>query len=101
MTQQTGTLIRVNGDTVKVISTAKDGKLSFQQVYDLIGTDVIQIVKTKDGRDMWIDEEGKVKGKVPNPEATYLYIYGTADPIVGDVVVLDKPMRRNDAQRVR
>lgn len=94
MTPRTAQLIRVSGDTMKVISTSTDGKLGFTQVYDLIGTDVIQIVKTKDGREMWIDEEGKIKGKAINPEATHLYIYGADDPIVGDVVVLDKPVRK-------
>lgn len=46
----------------------------------------IEVVPTTDGRVMVLDEEGKLKGKKPNPTACKLY--GRPDPVVGDVVVM-------------
>lgn len=85
-------LIKVDG-TTKTIEP-KDG-VSFQfkgEAYDLIGTDMIQIVYTHNDRMLLIDEEGKLKGKPINQLATRLYQYGKHDPIVGDVILCDKEM---------
>jgi hypothetical protein len=38
---------------------------------------------------MVVDEEGKLKHMPLNVTATRLYIYGDADPIVGDNLVCD------------
>lgn len=54
-----------------------------------IGGGYIQIVATTDGRLMVVDEEGKLKGMRLNMAATELYVYGAADPIVGDALVCD------------
>ena len=61
-----------------------DRKATFEDVYDLIDTDMIQIVKGKIEIDtnkgikkktvqIWTDEEGKRKKKKPNMRATYSY----------------------------
>lgn len=47
----------------------------------------IEIVRTKDGRLMVIDEEGKLKRSAVNETASDLYLYGGYDKIRGDVLV--------------
>lgn len=82
-------LIRVDGTRETV--TPKNGT-DFQfkgEAYDLLGTDMIQIVETIDGRIMLIDEEGKLKEKPINVAATRLYKYREHDVIVGDALVCD------------
>jgi hypothetical protein len=49
----------------------------------------IEIVGTKDGRYLVIDEEGKLKRKPLNVEATKLYRYGDHDAIVGIALLVD------------
>lgn len=49
----------------------------------------VEVVYLPDGRQMLIDEEGKLKRKPVNVEATMLYGRRN-DVIVGDVVVLEK-----------
>lgn len=80
-------LIRVDGTVTEV--QPKNGT-DFQfvgEAYDLIGTDMIQIVGIGAGNIMLLDENGKNKGKPFNHVATQLYPYGGLDPIVGDVLV--------------
>ena len=52
----------------------------------------IQIVKTRDDRLMIMNEEGKINRLPYNEIATSLYIYGTHDVVVGDVLVTDKEL---------
>ena len=67
-----------------------DGKhYTLEELEKAIGGGYIQIVATRDGRLMVLDEEGKVKGFPVNRVATGLYLYGAQDPIVGDVLVCD------------
>jgi hypothetical protein len=82
-------IIRVDGSREPVTPT-NGTDFKFEQVYPLIGTDIIQIVACRDGRIMLCDEEGKLKDKPVNFAATQLYVHGTHDPIVGDVLVCDK-----------
>lgn len=67
--------------------TGKPGDLEHAQ--KAVGG-LIQIVYTKDKRIMIINEEGKLDGLPINPKATALYQYGEHDPIVGDVLVMNK-----------
>ena len=55
-----------------------------------VGGGWIQIVQTRDGRLMVLDEEGKLKGFPVNRVATGLYQHGAQDPIVGDVLVCNE-----------
>ena len=49
----------------------------------------MQLLATKDGKIMVIDEDGKLKQKPKNKEATKLYIYGEHDHIVGDALICE------------
>jgi hypothetical protein len=50
----------------------------------------IELAYTHAGRQMFLNEEGKLRDLPLNLKATILYQYGILDPIVGDVVVLDE-----------
>lgn len=52
----------------------------------------IEVVPTKDGKIMIVNEEGKLHGLELNPKATELL--GFPDIIVGDVLVCDDDMVR-------
>lgn len=52
----------------------------------------IEVVLTCDGRFMVLDEEGKLKGKSFNTNATRLYRYGFADAVCGTALVVDTKM---------
>jgi hypothetical protein len=84
-------VIKVDGTRVAV--TPKNGTdFTFQEVYPLIGTDIIEVAEATDGRIILLDEEGKLKGKPINKAATELYKYAMVDGrpwdvIVGDVLV--------------
>jgi hypothetical protein len=79
------TLIKSNGEETNVLPKNKtDFKLDELQNY--VGG-FIEIVKTKDGRTMVINEEGKINELPINQKATDLYLHGNFDFIVGDVVV--------------
>lgn len=78
-------LIKADG-TVLDISPANGTDFSLAELQEFVGG-LIQIGATYDGRNIVMDEEGKLKGKPVNDKATELYRYGQHDPIVGDVVV--------------
>lgn len=75
-------LVRANGG-VEAISVEDADELRA-----LVGG-YLEMVRTRDGRIMVLDEEGKLKGKPLNQEATRLY-GANFDYIVGDVVVMDR-----------
>lgn len=80
-------LIRTDG-TVTEVSPLNGAHFQFVgEAYELLGTDMIQIVPTKDGRIMLVDEEGKLKDKPINFRATALYEHGKYDVVVGTVLV--------------
>jgi hypothetical protein len=80
-------LLRADG-TREMVAPKNGTSFEFiGEAYDLIGTDMIQLVATRDGRILMIDEEGKLKEKPVNAAATALYRYGDLDQIVGDVLV--------------
>ena len=82
-------IIRVNGAREEFLPA--DGRhYTLEEMYKATGCDMVQIVATKDGRLMVLDEEGKLKGRPVNQVATGLYLYGNQDPIVGDVLVCEE-----------
>ena len=68
-----------------------DKELTLEEMQELVGG-YIQVLTSKDGNaDIVIDEEGKMKSKPPNFEATRLWLGDNRDKwydiIVGDVIV--------------
>lgn len=84
-------IIRVNGTREKYLP-AGGRHYTLEELKKAIGGGFIQVVYTKDGRLMVLDEEGKLKGFPVNPVATRLYLHGSQAPIVGDVLVCDEGM---------
>lgn len=80
-------LLRADGTHDDI--TPKNGKrfAFIGEAYDLVGTDMIELCRTHDGRLLLVDEDGKRKGKRINVAATALYVHGAQDWIVGDVIV--------------
>jgi hypothetical protein len=83
-------VLHIDGSFDRVQPANKADGFSLEEVYGYVQTDMVQVVATRDGRIMVIDEEGKLKGKAVNETATRLYIHGDVDPIVGDVVVCNE-----------
>ena len=81
-------IIHVDG-TREECQPANGKHYTLEELKKAIGGGYIEIVKTRDGRLLVIDEEGKLKGFPVNPVSTALYFYGGQDPIVGDVLVCD------------
>ena len=81
------TLIKSNGEETNVLPKNKtDFKLD--ELQNFVGG-IIEIVKTKDGKTMVINEEGKVNDLPFNQKATEIYLYNEHDFIAGDVVVCE------------
>lgn len=82
-------LYRADGTVEDFPEPANGTDYALQEMRTAIGGGYIQIVETRDGRMMVIDEEGKLKQMRLNVAATELYIHGAADPIAGDALVCD------------
>jgi len=82
------TLITPSGKIIAV--TPKDSTTSFtaNEIHTLVDGD-LECVRLRDGRLMWIDEEGKLKRKQPNMVATFmaLDVLQRGDVIVGNAVI--------------
>jgi hypothetical protein len=79
-------LIKANGDVTNI--EPKNGKeFTLEELQGYVGG-LIQLVQTKDGKSMIINEEGKLEGLEKNNLATELYKYGEDDDIVGDAVLI-------------
>jgi len=82
-------LIKVNGIKQEVIPKDKKN-FKLPEMYNILNCKIIQFVRTKEGKLMVIDEEGKLKDDWRNninTKATELYVHGELDPIVGDVLI--------------
>lgn len=84
-----GLLIKTDGTESEV----KFGWKVFDEIQDLIRTNVLDSVNLRDGRVMWLDDTGQNKRLDINEKATKLYHDvckpGTTYEIVGDVVILN------------
>jgi hypothetical protein len=67
---------------------------SLEELQTLVGG-YIEVIGTKDGRFLVIDEEGKLKRKPLNAAATDLYLYGEHDAVVGVAVLVDTLLEMN------
>ena len=79
-------LIKHTGETVE-IEPENGSNFRLQELYKILNCSLIELVGTKDGRLIILDEEGKLQNKSINTKATKLYKYGERDVIVGDVVI--------------
>ena len=85
------TILYANGKTETVIP--KNGKwFTLKEKQDIVGGH-IEIIPSREGNWLVINEEGKLEGKPLNEQATLLYAYGflfkDGRPFVHDVVVGD------------
>jgi hypothetical protein len=83
-------LVSTNGD-VKSVKPKNNKTFSLKELQSYVDG-YIQILKTRDERIMIINEEGKLNNLPYNEIASSLYIYGVQDPVVGNVLVMDKQM---------
>lgn len=93
---QFATLIKVDGSET-AITPKNEKKFSLEELQGYVGGHIELTRTNKPVRDMYIDEEGKLKSKPINVKATELYQYGNHDPIVGDVVVIETKRTRKVA----
>lgn len=94
---QTATLITVDGQVTEV--RPKDGKeFSLEELQDYV-QGLIEYVPLPDGRNMIVNETGKLDGLPPNPKAIEIwkevypieeYPHNNDELIVGDVLILPK-----------
>lgn len=78
-------LIKASGEIVTV--APKRGEVfELEELQELVGG-YVEAVRTKDGRRMALDEEGKFKDKPVNEKASELADIFPWDRIVGDAVV--------------
>ena len=81
------TLYKTTGEIVEVKPEGKTFTLA--ELQKLVGG-YIELVHTHDGKDMYINEEGKLQMKHAfNLRATELYANNHVDVIVGDAVVCE------------
>lgn len=81
------TIIKVNGDKIEV---SKEQKLDLEFMQSVVGG-YIERISLFDGRAMYINEEGKMKGLPKNDQATFLADLSGISPddcVVGDVIIL-------------
>lgn len=81
------TLITPTGNITTVTPT-NGVSFSANEIHELVDGS-LECVRLRDGRLMWVDEEGKVKGKPANLVATMLAldILQRGDVIVGNAVI--------------
>jgi hypothetical protein len=82
-----------DGSYQTVIYNDKEHQPTLKQMQDFVGG-YIQIIDNKDGDQFIIDEEGRLKGKPVNPDASEMWLGEDWNPdndfrnLVGDVMVL-------------
>ena len=87
------TFLRTSGES-EVLSPLNGVNWTLNDLQTLVGG-YIEVGRTLDGKFLVLDEEGKLKGKPLNIQATWMYQYGRRDPIVGDVVIIDTLLEMN------
>ena len=78
-------IIRTNGAREAYLP-ANGRHYTLKELQNAVGG-LIEIVYTKDGRPLVINEEGKLRNLPINTEATHLYRFGDHDSIVGDALL--------------
>ena len=81
-------LISVDGTETET-QPASSKEFSLEELQGFVGG-YIEIVRTKDGKAMIINEEGKLKGLEANPAATKLVELFAGDYIAGPALVVEE-----------
>jgi hypothetical protein len=81
------TLIHPSGK-IEAIMPTNGNAFTANELHTLVDG-YLECLALPDGRLMWLDEEGKLKGKLPNLVATFmaLEVLQHGDVIVGDAVI--------------
>jgi tRNA(Ser,Leu) C12 N-acetylase TAN1 len=77
------TILKVSGEKVEVVPNGKNGTVTLEQLQKAVGGWVEELNITFKERVMFVDEEGRLKNKELNSEASIL----ARRPIVGDAVI--------------
>ena len=94
-------LVKDDGSKTEVTGSGKKGAFDLKQLYTLLETDMVQLVKLKPKEsggysEVWMDEEGKMKDKGYNAEATkmaaHALFYG--DCIVGHALFVEAKKKK-------
>lgn len=71
---------------LNLVEPANGTDFTLEELQKIVGG-YIQMIKTKDGRTMVINEEGKLNNLPVNSVATERYEHGESDPVVGTVLI--------------
>lgn len=85
-------LIDVDG-TETTVSPANPKKgFTLDEMYKLIGCELVELIPLPHNQEMWVDEEGKIKGAPINRKATQVFqaAIGAFDAIVGKALICKK-----------
>ena len=80
-------VIRAEDGAVKEIEPENGIYFRLQEMRVLVGCELIQVITTRSGRIMIIDDEGKFTAKPMNREATIMVDLFPGDYIAGDALV--------------
>ena len=96
MTKEKGTLIKVDG-IPRIVYPHNRKKFDLKELQSFVGGN-IELAKTRDNQDMYINEEGKLKELPVNHAATEIYKYGEHEFIVGDVIIVEKEKKMTEEE---
>lgn len=82
------TLYKTDG-TIEEVKPRLGSQFELEELQTIVGG-WIEIVRTVDGDNMVINEEGKLKRLDLNIKATRIYQHGRHDPIVGPALVVSR-----------
>ena len=85
MVQKIDTIIRPDGTETPAPDPEGEDGYTLDQLQKIVGG-YIQIIPSNDGRDVVLNEEGKLMGLEPNPRATAMVSLFPGDYLAGNVL---------------
>lgn len=87
--------LAIRPDGAEAVVFPKGKHFTLDEMYSIIGCDMVQMVVLDDGRLMWCDEEAKLKRELPavNHVATWLYWKAggiPGSPVLGTVLITEE-----------
>lgn len=80
-------LISVNGNISTILPLEGHEKVTFDQIKQAIGGGYVEHVYLPNGKEIWVDEDGRAKGFKYNVNASNLTKNLVLGDIVGDMVI--------------